>query len=229
MNDLNRYLDAAILKPEMNHTDTVAAIDLCLRYEPATVCVRPCDIRLAREKLADTKTGLCVVLGFPHGDQLPESKADEARRYIEAGVDEIDMVANFGWARSGLWDLVEADIAGVAEQARAAGIPLKVIFETAHLVEQEIRQLVECAVRAGAGFVKTSTGFNGPGATEEAVRAMVEAAAGRIKVKPSGGIRDAAQARRFVEMGAARLGVGFSSVPAICDEQPAADAGPNAY
>jgi deoxyribose-phosphate aldolase len=221
MNELNRYLDAAILKPEMNRKEVESALDLCLRYATRTACVRPCDIDLARQRLAGSKVGVCVVLGFPHGVQLSASKADEARRYVAAGVDEIDMVANFGWARSADWKAVEADIAGVAEATRAAGIPLKVIFETAQLQPAEIVELVEAGIRAGADFVKTSTGFNGQGATVEVVQLMLDTAKGRIKVKPSGGIRDAATARRYIAMGAQRLGVGYGSVPALCDDSGA--------
>jgi deoxyribose-phosphate aldolase len=229
MNELNRTLDAAILKPEMSRAEVESALQLCLSYNTRTACVRPCDIALARERLAGSEVGVCVVLGFPHGDQLPQSKADEARRYVAAGVDEIDMVANFGWARSGDWEAVEADIAGVAAVTRPAGVPLKVIFETTHLTGDEIRALVAASIRAGADFVKTSTGFNGPGASEEAVKVMVEAAGGKIKVKPSGGIRDAATARKYLAMGARRLGVGFGSVPALCDDNAPAEGHEGAY
>lgn len=228
MQPLNTYLDAAILKPEMSRAEVESALDLCLRWKPFTACVRPCDIATAQARLAGSGIGVCVVLGFPHGDQLSASKADEARRYVAAGVDEIDMVANFGLARSGDWAGVEADIAAVAAVTRPAGVPLKVIFETAHLQPDEIRQLVGACVRAGADFVKTSTGFNGPGATEEAVRILLDAAAGRVKVKPSGGIRDAAGARRFIAMGVHRLGVGYTSVPALCGDGEQA-AAPGAY
>lgn len=221
MPDINRYLDAAILKAEFTESDVVEALKACVELKTYSVCVRPCDIELAQKFCKDTETAVCVVLGFPHGVQLPASKADEARRYIDLGVDEIDMVANYSCIKSGKWAEVEADIAGVANQTRAAGIPMKVIFETAHLNTAEIRQMVEVCVRAGADFVKTSTGFNGDGAKVDDVRTMLEAAAGRIKVKPSGGIRDRADARRFVDMGVHRLGVGWTSCQAICENSAA--------
>lgn len=225
MKSIASTLDAAILKPEMTRAEVLAAAELCLPYRPATLCVRPCDIGLLLPRCREAGVGLCVVLGFPHGDQLPASKADEARRYIEAGVDEIDMVANFGWIRSHAWEEVHGEIAGVAAVTRAAGIPLKVIFESVHLSADEIRHTVEICVAAGADFVKTSTGFNGDGASIEAVQAMLEAAQGRVQVKPSGGIRNAEQARRYLDMGATRLGVGYSSVPALCGDGPAATSG----
>jgi deoxyribose-phosphate aldolase len=215
MSELNRYLDAAILKPEFTESEVIEAIDACLALEVFSVCIRPCDIALAKARCAGSRTKVCVVLGFPHGDQLPESKVDEAKRYLEMGVDEIDMVANYGRIRSGQMEAVEAEIAAVAGQTKAAGIPLKVIFETAHLDADAIRATTEACIRAGADFVKTSTGFNGAGAQLEDVRLMLETAAGRIKVKPSGGIRSQADAQTLVDLGVHRLGVGWTSCAAI--------------
>jgi len=222
---LAQTLDAAILKPEMSRAEVLDAARLCFPHRPKTLCVRPADIPLLKEACRQHGVGLCVVLAFPHGDALTASKADEARRYIDLGVDEIDMVANFGWIRSGDDAAVEGDIAAVTAVTRPAGVPLKVIFETVHLHEALIRKTVDSCVRAGADFVKTSTGFNGEGASVEAVRIMLEQAAGRIQVKPSGGIRNREQAEAFLRMGATRLGVGFGSVPAICGDAPAAKNG----
>jgi len=225
MNHLNRTLDAAVLKPEMTQVEATVAIKACIALETFSVCVRPCDVPLAQQLCKGSKTKVCVVLGFPHGDQLPESKADEARRYIDMSVDEIDMVANYGWARSGNWDAVRDDIANIARQTKAAGIILKVIFETAHLDSAQIKQLSEISIEAGADFIKTSTGFNGAGAQIDDVRLMIEAAAGRAQVKASGGIRDAASAQAFINMGATRLGVGWNSCEAICKGESASDSG----
>jgi len=216
MNELNRYLDAAVLKPEMTQDEAAAAIRACIELETFSVCVRPCDIALAQSLCQGTRTKVCVVLGFPHGDQLSASKADEAARYIGLGVDEIDMVANYGWVRSGNWESVRSDIAGVAAQTRATGTLLKVIFETAHLDPAAIAKLTEVCIEAGADYVKTSTGFNGEGAKEADVQVMLTTANGRAQVKPSGGIRDAASARHFIGMGATRLGVGWNACAAIC-------------
>lgn len=213
---LNEFLDAAILKPETTREEMVEATCHCVGLEVFSVCVRPCDIGVAREMCGGTATKVCVVLGFPHGCQLSASKADEAARYIDLGVDEIDMVANYGWAKSGLWDEVAADIAAVAGKTRPSGTVLKVIFETAQLGPGEIERLVEASIAGGADFVKTSTGFNGEGAREDDVRLMLRVADGRIRVKPSGGIRDAERARLFVDMGVHRLGVNWSSCEAIC-------------
>lgn len=220
-----RYLDAAVLVPSMTREEAGHAIQTCVEIGAYSACVRPCDIELAQELCKGTETKVCVVLAFPHGLQLSASKADEAKRYLEMGVDEIDMVANYGWVKSGLWDDVKADIAAVSAVTRPAGVPLKVIFETSQLDAAEIKKMVEICIEAGADFVKTSTGFNGEGAKEEDVKLMLETAAGRIKVKPSGGIRDLARAQMFIDMGVHRLGVNWSTSAAICTGQGEAAAG----
>jgi deoxyribose-phosphate aldolase len=216
MTDLARTLDAAVLKPEMTTSEAEAAMRECVALRVRTVCVRPCDIALARRICAGTETGVCVVLGFPHGTQLPESKVDEARRYLEAGVEEIDMVANYGWIRSGRLDDFRREVEWVLAVTRQASIPVKVILETSQLSIEQTRAATAVCRAAGAAFVKTSTGFNGVGATREHVEAMVAEARGQIGVKASGGIRTRAEAEAFLSLGATRLGVGFSSCAAIC-------------
>ena len=127
------------------------------------------------------------------------------------------MVMNYGYAKGGDWAVVEQEIRGVVEEAHKKGVLVKVIFETSQLTLDEVRKATRVCIAAGADFVKTSTGFNGTGATVEAVQAMLEEAQGRIKVKPSGGIRDYKTAKMYVDMGAARLGTGFSSCKALCE------------
>jgi len=129
------------------------------------------------------------------------------------------MVMNYGAAKGGSWDVVKEEIRGVVEEAHARGALVKVIFETCELNEQAIRAGVDACVEAGADFVKTSTGFAAAGATVEAVSAMVSQAAGRIQVKASGGIRNIGDARRFLEMGVARLGVGYSTTVVLVNEE----------
>ncbi len=227
---ISRYLDPAVLMPDTTRDEAIEAIKTCIGFNTRTVCVRPCDIALAKDLCNGTDTGVCVVLGFPHGVALSASKADEARRYVDLGVDEIDMVANYGLAKSGLWDAVLADVQAVAAVTRPAGVPLKVILETSQLDVTMIKKLVDVCVEAGADFVKTSTGFTGGGATDEAVLVMVKAAAGRIKIKPSGGVRDRARAEHLLAMGVHRLGVNWTSCEAICEGETAqASADKNSY
>lgn len=214
---INRYLDHAVLKPEMTRDAAAKQMRIGVEYRVRTICVRPADIELAKKIADGGDTDVSCVLAFPHGTACAQSKADEARRYIDLGVAEIDMVVNYGFIRSGLWDLLERDICAVTDVARPAGVKVKTIFETAALTLDEVARATEVAIAARADFVKTSTGFGGGGATEEAVTTMLNAANGRIGVKPSGGIRDRQTAERFVAMGAARLGVGSTSTPVICD------------
>jgi deoxyribose-phosphate aldolase len=226
---INRYLDHAVLVPQMTREEAVASIQLGIDHHVKTVCVRPCDIDLAVKMCQGTQTEVSCVLGFPHGTHCSESKRAEALLYCEKGVAEIDMVANYGWIRSGLWDDVCTDIKSVVGVAKAHKVLVKVIFETSQLTLEQIAKATEISIEAGADFVKTSTGFNGEGATEDGVACMLKTAKGRIKVKPSGGIRDAARAMMFVNMGAERLGVNGTSTPAICGGQQGADASQGGY
>ncbi len=213
---IERYLDHAVLKPDMPPEEALEQMKLGIDYNVRTICVRPTDIPVAIELCKDTQTEVSCVLAFPHGHALSQSKADEAKRYVDLGVSEIDMVVNYGLIRGGLWDEVQADIQAVTDVAIPANVKVKTIFETATLTLPEIARATEAAVAAKADFVKTSTGFGGEGATEEAVKTMLDIAASRIEVKPSGGIRDRQRAEMFIAMGATRLGVGSTSTPVIC-------------
>jgi len=213
--NIARYIDHAVLKPEMKQNEVVKAIMEGIDFSVRTVCVRPCDIELALDLCKGSQTDVSCVLAFPHGTVPTEVKAFEARQYISKGVKEIDMVANFGFIRSGLWDQVLKDIKAVADITKQSGVLLKVIFETCTLSVEEIMKATEISVEAGADYVKTSTGFHSGGATEKAVKAMLEAARGRIKVKASGGIRDLKTAKHYVDLGCERLGVGYSTTPVL--------------
>ena len=222
--DICRYLDHAVLKPDMTPDEIKTAIRLGIDHRVKTVCVRPCDIALALDMCKGTETEVSCVLDFPHGCGGAEGKALLAGLYADMGVQEIDMVMNYGHARGGRWDLVEDEIRGVAEAAHKRGVIVKVIFETCELNDAQIRRATQASIDAGADFVKTSTGFAKSGASVEAVTAMLEAAQGKIQVKPSGGIRDYATAKMYVDMGAQRLGVGFGATPPICAGQGSSDA-----
>ena len=217
---IHRYLDHAVLVPQMTREEATASIQLGIDYQVKTVCVRPCDIDLAVALCRGTQTGVSCVLGFPHGTHCRESKVSEVLLYCSKGVAEIDMVANYGWIRSGLWDEVRDEIKAVADVAHEYGVLVKVIFETSQLTLEQVAKATEISIESEADFVKTSTGFNGEGATEEVVACMVKTAGGRIKVKPSGGIRDTSRANLFIALGADRLGVNGTSTPGICGDTP---------
>ena len=145
-----------------------------------------------------------------------------AARAYAAKAEDIDMVMNHGAARGGpgMWWRRRS---GRWWRAHAKGVIVKVIFETSQLNARQIARATEVCIAAGADFVKTSTGFLGGGATVEAVQTMLETAQGRIKVKPSGGIRDYETARKFVDMGVHRLGLGYGSCRTVCEGERAAE------
>lgn len=211
-----RYLDHAVLKPEMSREEAKEAIRLGIAHQVKTVCVRPCDVAMAAALCEGTQTDVSCVLAFPHGCTTPAVKAFEAGEAIKSGTREIDMVANYGFIRSGFREKLLEDIHAVVDVAKPAGVLVKVILETCTLTVEEIRMATEAAVEAGADFVKTSTGFHQGGASVEAVKTMLDTAAGRIKVKASGGIRTLEDANRFLGMGCERLGVGYGTTPALC-------------
>lgn len=216
---LAQTLDAAVLAPNLSAAQADEAIRACVEMNCKTACVRPVDVERAQRLCVGTATGVCVVVGFPHGTNLPASKADEARRLIERGADEVDMVVHYGSAIGGDFQSVRDEVALVVEAcgggASAGGKTVKTIFETSQLEDALIAPLVEAAIAGGADFVKTSTGFTGDGANERVVQLMLDAAGDRCQVKPSGGIRDRATAERYLAMGATRLGVGWTSARAI--------------
>jgi deoxyribose-phosphate aldolase len=206
--ELARLIDHTLLGPSAR----AAAIDLLCEEARGralySVCVNPCWVARAKQQLDGSEVRVCTVIGFPLGANASASKAGEARIAVEHGADELDMVMNVGWFLSNEHERVRADVAGVI--AAAQGRLVKVILEIALLEAGMIGPACELAVAGGASFVKTSTGFGPGGATVEAVRAMRAAVGDTIGVKASGGIRDAAAARRMLEAGATRLGASAS-------------------
>lgn len=208
---LAKMLDFAVLKPEKTEADIRAAAALCAQEKIGCLCVRPTDVALAVAELKKlgAPTKVACVVGFPHGASHTEMKAIEAMMAIEEdGAAEIDMVMNIGLFRSRRYAAVRSDINRVAQLTHELGGKLKVILETCLLTPAQIRKACGLCVEAGADFVKTSTGFNGPGATPEAVEIMLDAVKGTgVQVKASGGIRDRATAEAYARMGVTRLGV----------------------
>lgn len=213
---LNKYIDHTLLKPEATEEQILKLCEEALEYDFYSVCVNSCHVPLACEKLGGSDVEVAAVTGFPLGAMSTAAKVYEARDAVEAGAGEIDMVINVGALKDGRFDYVRNEIAALAdvchgyplsygEPAEPAAL-LKVIIETCLLTEEEIVKACELVVEAGADFVKTSTGFSTGGATPEAVKLMREAVAGRAKIKASGGIRTLADAKKFIELGADRLG-----------------------
>ncbi len=203
-----KMLDHAVLKPAMTDDDIRKNAAMCIEKGVGDLCVRPSDAALASSLLEDTDTTVAVVISFPHGASRSEVKTLEARLAIEDGADELDMVMNVGKFLSGDYELVQRDIEAVVAETKGKDVLVKVILATCLLTLEQVARACEIAIAAGADFVKTSTGFNGEGATPEVVEVMLKTCAGRAEVKASGGIRDWNQAVMFLKMGAGRLGVG---------------------
>ena len=213
---ISRYIDHAVLKPGMTHDEIVAAVKLGVELDVFSVCMHPRDVKLACELCNGTDTHVGSVVDFPHGAGGVESKRAISRFALSQGAEELDMVMNYSAARSGDWDTVREEIEAVVEEGHAKGAIVKVIFETSELNDEQIEAGVKACIAAKADFVKTSTGFSKCGATMESVTTMLKAAGDQIKVKPSGGIRNLETAVKYVEMGAARLGTGYSTTPVLC-------------
>lgn len=213
---LARTIDHTVLKAIATEQQIKELCAEAKTYNFASVCVNPCWVPLCAKELASTKVMVCTVIGFPLGANATEIKAAEAKLAVEQGAHEVDMVINIGAAKSGDWKTVEHDI---RETVRAAGkATVKVIIETCYLTDEEKVKACEAAKRAGAHFVKTSTGFGTGGATAEDVRLMKKAVGDALKVKASGGIRTYHDAIKMLEAGADRIGA--SSSVSIISELP---------
>lgn len=212
--ELARMLDHSVLKPEATSDDVRAGAEVVRTWAIGCYCVQPWQVRAAVDALAGSDAVVASVVGFPHGCDRAEAKALATRAAVDDGAREIDMVMNVGALRSGLARVVVEDIATVV--AAAAGMPVKVILESAALDDGEKRLACRLAVEAGAAFVKTSTGFHPSGGASVAdVRLMRTAVGSSIGVKASGGIRTLADVRAMIDAGANRIGT--SSSAAILD------------
>ncbi len=201
-------IDHAVLKPETTDADLAANAKICIQNQVFSMCVKPCDIKTAKELLKKSDVKVSCVLSFPHGADATPVKAFQAKQAIEDGVDEIDMVMNIGKFLSGDWEYVVDDIKAVVDVAHQHGVLVKVIQESGYLTLEQVAKACELSYDAGADFVKTSTGF-GPGkATPEIIDVMIKTVGDRMMVKPSGGIRTWEDAVAFLEQGADRLGIG---------------------
>ncbi len=204
--DIAKMLDHSLLKPEMDEQVVRHGLEIAKKYDVASICVRPCDVALAREALAGTQVHVSTVVGFPHGSNRTEVKVLEAQLAMDDGATELDMVLNIGRLRSGANDEVRADIQAVVDAAHARGAIVKVILETAYLTDEQKARACHLAAEAGADFVKTSTGFAPSGAKLEDLRLMRESVPAAVRIKAAGGVRtlDAVLACR--QAGCARCG-----------------------
>ena len=203
---LAAVIDHTLLKPEATRADIARLCAEARQYGFASVCVNPCWVPLAFAELAGSEVKVCTVVGFPLGATSTAAKIAETAVALRSGAREIDMVMNVGALRSGDLVTVEQDIAQVVRVAHEAGAIVKVILETALLDDAQKVAACTLSKRAGADFVKTSTGFGPGGATVEDVALMRRAVGPEMGVKASGGIRTLADLQSMLAAGATRIG-----------------------
>lgn len=199
-----KTIDHSLLRPELTLDDVREGCAVAARYHVASVCARPADVALCAELLAGSDVAVGTVIGFPHGSSTTAAKVFETERAVADGATELDMVINIGWLRSGLDDQVEADIRAVVDAAR--GRIVKVILENAYLTKDEIVRGSQAVERAGAHYVKTSTGFAPSGATIDDLKLMRASVSPKVKVKAAGGVRTLDQLIEVMAVGTDRSG-----------------------
>jgi deoxyribose-phosphate aldolase len=224
--DWASLIDHTLLKPDATEDDIRQLCEEAAQFRFASVCVNPTWVRASACHLRGSGVPVCTVIGFPLGATLADVKAYEARRAIFDGAREVDMVINIGALKSGDDCAVEHDIHAVVEVAHEYDVTCKVIIETALLTDEEKVRASLAAKRAGADFVKTSTGFAKGGATVADIALMRQAVGSELGVKASGGVKGLEDARRMVEAGATRIGasVGVKIAQEAAGAKPTASA-----
>lgn len=202
--ELAKYIDHTLLKPDATSSDILKICDEAKQYHFASVCVNPCFTKLVANQLAGTDVKTCCVISFPFGAEPTSVKAQAALQAHLDGADEIDMVVNIGKIKEHDYAYTEEDIKAVVDAAKSSKV--KVILETCYLTDEEIVQACLAAKKAGAAFVKTSTGYGTGGATIEDVKLMRKTVGPDMGVKASGGVRTYEQAVSMLEAGANRIG-----------------------
>jgi deoxyribose-phosphate aldolase len=204
--DIAKTIDHSLLRPELDDAFVEDGCRLAAKYDVASVCCRPDDVRRAAAILAGTDVKVGTTIGFPHGNHTTEVKVAEARRALADGATELDMVLKIGALKSGRDQDVEDDIRAIVEVAHAAGAIVKVIFENAYLTDDEKIRACRLTEAAGGDFVKTSTGFAPSGATHDDLRLMRANTSPHIAVKAAGGVRTLDALLAVMELGVTRIG-----------------------
>jgi deoxyribose-phosphate aldolase len=199
-------IDHSLLRPELTEQQVRDGCEVARKYDVASVTVRPCDVDLAVRLMDGCKVPVGSVSGFPHGAMTTEAKLFEARDLLRRGAKEVDMVLNISKLVSRQFQYVETELAQMAQACHEGGAILKVIFENAYLTDE--LKVIACRIseRAGADFVKTSTGFAPTGATLEDLRLMRASVGPQVRVKAAGGVRTLDSAIKVYEVGCSRFG-----------------------
>lgn len=201
--DILNRVDHTLLSQTATWEEIKTICDDAVTYQTASVCIPPSYVKQAADYLGD-RMPVCTVIGFPNGYNTTAVKCFETADAVKSGAEEIDMVVNLGWVKDGRYDLVKDEIQQIKKACD--GKLLKVIIETCLLTEDEKKELCKVVSESDAEYIKTSTGFSTHGATFEDVELMRKYTSADKKVKAAGGIADFADAQKFVELGADRLG-----------------------
>jgi deoxyribose-phosphate aldolase len=204
--DIAKAIDHSLLRPELDDAFVEDGCRLAARFDVASVCVRPVDVRRASELLRGTDVAVGTTIGFPHGNHRTDVKVLEAERALEDGATELDMVLKIGALKSGRDDAVLDDIRAVVEVGHHAGAIVKVIFENAYLTDDEKVRACRLTTAAGGDFVKTSSGFAPSGATHADLRLMRANTPPHIGVKAAGGVRTLDAMLEVMALGVTRIG-----------------------
>lgn len=204
--DIAKMIDHSLLRPQLTRQETEEGCRLAKEYDCATVCVKPCDVEVAYEILKGSDVKVTTVVGFPHGSNLTQVKVAEAEIAMDQGSVELDMVLNIDRLKSGDYEYVEKDIKAVCDTAKKRGVLVKVIFENYYLTDEEKIKACQMCERAGAAWVKTSSGFAAGGATIHDLKLMRQNVSPSIQVKAAGGVRTLDAALGVRAVGCTRFG-----------------------
>ena len=216
VHEIAALIDHSLLRPELTDDDVRSGCALAEQYGTWSVCVRPADVVLAARQLDGGSVVVGTVAGFPHGSSTTATKLFETRRALDEGAREIDMVINIGAFRSGQYGYVEDEVAEVVAVAHSANALVKVILENAYLSDEQIVEGSRLGERAGAEFIKTSTGFAPKGATVHHLLLMAGATSPKVQIKAAGGVRTLDRLLELVAIGVTRFGA--TATAAILDE-----------
>jgi deoxyribose-phosphate aldolase len=204
--DIAKMIDHSLLNPSLTQDELEMGCRTAVQYDVASVCIMPACVLLCADLLRGSTVRPGTTIGFPHGGHTAAIKAAEARRAIEDGAEELDMVVNISRVLSGDWDYVRRDITAVIEPAHTQGCKVKVIFENCYLRDEHKIRLCEICGELGADWVKTSTGYGPSGSTPQDISLMRKYSPSSVQVKAAGGIRTLDQLLEVRRLGATRVG-----------------------
>lgn len=203
VNEILKHVDHTLLLQGATWEEIKQICDDAIKYQTASICIPPGYVKQASEYVQD-KMAVCTVIGFPNGYMTTKTKEFETKDALANGASEIDMVINIGWLKDKKYDLIEEEIRTL--KAACGEKILKVIIETCFLTEEEKVKMCEIVTKAGADYIKTSTGFGGGGATFDDVALFAKHIGDNVKIKAAGGISSMEDAEKFLSLGAERLG-----------------------